>query len=221
REGEFIFNARTTRVKTISVSRTSITAGLSEATSPAMQANLTIQFPRSNQFGLRLDVPDQKTRAGIELVRGTDGWSLNGGLTWQTNRADVSGSLGSDGWLPESLDVTADGWRVPAERLGLDGYRELIGGFKLGWTNRQYRFSVRGDAVPTVDNPLVPDRITIDIAGLGNFEALAVERLDIATPALQATLSDPLAIDFTGRMLVPEATLRVSADFIPADGLPF
>ncbi|GEM_PF-2085252 len=182
---------------------------------------ITLGFSQTNAFRLNSVIPDRAITNTLTLRRDSTNWLFDGRADWQNNIAGLDGGFAQDGWLPEVLDIFGTNWIVGADVVGLDGYQALTGSFQIGWTNGHYGFRVGGLALPAVDNALLPDSININVAGQGTMESLAIETLNISTPALLAQLSGPLAIDFSGRMLVPETTLKVSAEFITEDRLPF
>lgn len=184
-------------------------------------AEVVLGIERSNAFRLNVVLPDRALTNELVLRRDATNWQFGGAVNWKNNDVELGGAFSEKGWLPESAAVSGTNWIVAADTVGLDGYQALSGSFLAGWTNGHYEFQINGEALPAVDSPLIPDSISIDVVGQGTLETIAIETLNISTPALLAQLSSPLAIDFTGRMLVPETTLKVSAEFITEDRLPF
>lgn len=218
--GRVTFQSVVVEVSQIAIADDQLTARLSSS-NLTTGAELVIGFDQTDAFRLAAVLPDRGLTNELSLRRGATAWSFDGEVGWLNNVVGFDGAFGENGWLPSSTMVSGTNWVVAADSIGLEGYASLTGSFGAGWTNGHYQFLVDGEALPAIDNPLIPDSIRIDAAGQGTLEAIAIEQLNISTPALFARLSNPLAIDFSGRMLVPETTLDVSAEFIAEDRLPF
>lgn len=218
--GLVVLGKRTITLPSIKIGRDDLEVLATDEES-RLSASMSLDWAATNSFQLRANAPQIDASGTLRIARTNQTWTANGHILWQTNLALIQVGLDRTGWWPATMSLVATNVNIPSATLGLAGYQSLTGNFDVTWTNRQYHFAIQGDAQPVQDNPLVPDMIQIDMAGQGNLEALAIERLNISTPAIRAQLSDPLAIDFSGKMLVPEAKLQVNADFDEKAGLPF
>lgn len=218
--GEFEFNSRVITVDSLTLRPEQLKLGAKDAAT-AIKADALLKFSQTNSLFLSMSVPKFQAAGNVVFGLTNQTWTGDGELLWQTNRAMLHAAIGPTGWWPETMTATATNLVVPAATFGAKGFQAFSGNVDLAWTNQQYRFSLDGAALPVVVSRLVPDKISVDLAGKGNLSSLDVQRLNLSTPALKAVLTDPLAIDFSGKLLVPRAQLRLRADIDQNVGLPF
>lgn len=151
----------------------------------------------------------------VELT-GTEA-DLAGTITLWNQRATLAAHLPVTGWMPESAELTATGWTLPAEKLSLGaGYAVVRGDGRVSWREGRFETSLAfaGEARPQSPAPPLNARVH----ATGDRSAVTVDLLVIDVPGLAASLDQPVVLDYQGRPRGGSAQLSLRAEL---DKLPW
>jgi Uncharacterized protein conserved in bacteria len=127
----------------------------------------------------------------VEISARVEPTSARATLDWEGRRAEAEASFSAGTWWPATLDVRGDGWRVPAEKLGLatHGYEDLEGGFVLRGEGPRIAGSV--DAVARPKEAGLPP-VRMRVSANGDAAGVRVESFELVAPQARASLSAPV-----------------------------
>ncbi|MEO5803703.1 MAG: translocation/assembly module TamB domain-containing protein [Verrucomicrobiota bacterium] len=137
---------------------------------------------------------------------------LEGSVLWQSNHIDLAAQFGREGWLPDSASVNSKLFRVPAEVLKLQGYRDLGGSLDLRWATNRFTVDLTASAQPIENKEVFLSPVEAVIHASGDTNSVLVETATISSPWLQAKLSKNVEFSFRGELLSEAATLSLAAD---------
>ena len=115
---------------------------------------------------------------------------VTGDFFWVANLAPFSAEFADGSWVPSAFEVNGAEWSVPAELLGLgEEYGVLSGAFTLRRAPEGLSATIEAEVSPLAQG-LAPMRI--NASGGASLETVRLERLEVESPQLQASLSAPL-----------------------------
>ncbi len=170
------------------------------------------RFPAGQPKKISLKTPDWDIETKLIVEAETTPLQLNGELFWQSNRVEITARFGTENWLPESASIEAKSFRVPANHLKLQGYRDLTGSLNVRWETNRFAVDLTANAEPIEDNETLLSPIAAIVHANGDTNSVRLETVTIFTPWLEANLSENVEFSFTGEMLSDLATLNVAAD---------
>lgn len=116
------------------------------------------------------------------------------------------------GYLPEQARFRSENFELPREYFDLEGYEDVRGSLLLEWREGRFTADLMGRANPVrgFEGRLPPLRV--EASARGDLESFLVEALEVRSPWLVASLSDPVAMDYSGELLSDRSTFRLAAD---------
>jgi translocation and assembly module TamB len=128
------------------------------------------------------------------------------------NRVDLGAEFGEEsGAWPRIAKVSALEFKLPAELLKLEKYQEVTGSLTGEWSSNRYTVSLNARAEPFGDvggRPVVD----IELEASGDTNRARVEKLLSTAPGLKLALSQPVEVDYAGRMLSGSSELEIELD---------
>lgn len=181
----------------------------------------------SASLALRMATDDfaAKEGHGFEFtVRESSGnWAMHGQSSPPNDQLNLQGewlgqefsgfaSFVSDLWVPDSGEIRAEQWTLPAAAVGLDDYYKSIAGrFELNWNgNRFHRvlLAVESESEETSETP----PLSVMITGSAGGESVEVETLQILSPGLSVSTDEPFEISQESAIEGAVTHLQVQAD---------
>lgn len=130
-------------------------------------------------------------------------------VEWLTNRLEAIAEFPREGVVPLTATVRADSFRVPASRIGLAHYEDLIGMLRADWSTNRFALNLEASAQPQTGMDL--PAVDIDVRASGDVESVHIDSVRVVAPGLQAELSERTEVHFTPPFLERPAALRVFA----------
>lgn len=173
-----------------------------------LEGDLSGGFPfvlkgTTHPLPLAIEVTVSRTAHAVEIRSETN---LAG------NPVVVEAEFGREGRLPERAIMRSDQFRIPPEYLRLEGYRPVVGSVDFEWEQGRFQGRIQGEAEPLRPDEKVLPPLRVNAAASGDFDSFLVEDLEIRSPWLVASLSDPVAMKYNGELLSDESTFLLSAD---------
>lgn len=148
-------------------------------------------------------------RVRLRLHETNEAVAANVTVFYKDNRAVLKGEFArGGGLLPEEASLDASEFKLPADLVELEGYRELTGSLTGRWISNQYRISLNAHADPFSERPPVD----VVLEASGNTNAARIEKLLSTAPGLKLQLSDPVELSYAGKVLSGQSELAVEAD---------
>ncbi len=161
----------------------------------------------------RLSLPDYD----LELTAQLTGPALAGNLHWHGNEAGLHATLQEGTWLPAKFELSGTDWRAAAAALGLpEFYEDATGSFIVQGDHRAMSVAANAKARPTAGHDAPP--LIANIRAALTRTGGEITALEISAPYARAHLSEPVAFDFSGRLLSQVSRFEWQADLagIPA-----
>lgn len=156
----------------------------------------------SDPLPLRVDLVVDRDESEV-VVKGEAGWF--------GNRTAFHADFSDDRLVPGAASFASDEFRLTAADLGWQGYQDVVGSFAVNWDGRQYSGRLQAEAAPRDDGgPLPP--VTARAAAYGDLDGWVIEALDVRSPWLTATLTEPVALNYENESRSAESAFSVAAD---------
>ncbi len=159
----------------------------------------------------------------LSASRSEEALTVDGGGSWEGNAVTYSARFGREDVLPSEALLGSDAIRIPSELLGVPQYEALSGDFRAIWEDEGYRIDARAAAEPvSADSPYDPVDVVLRIDG--DLESARVASASLRTPWVHADLSEPLSLDYRGRVFGEPSALLAAVDlseqkFFQASGI--
>lgn len=177
----------------------------------------TVALPAGSDV-LRVVARERGAPNAIELEsRGPD---VSGTLTWEEQRAQFAARFAGRGWRPQTANIRAENWSVPAARLKLgDSYSQVQGSARVDWTDGHFvaDLNARGDTPP---GQTTPPPLAVTLRAHGTPERVTIDALDATLPGGAATLSEPLTVSRDGKVEGNAARFVLHADLADQPWFP-
>ncbi|MGN6642236.1 MAG: hypothetical protein ACTHKU_04475, partial [Verrucomicrobiota bacterium] len=146
-------------------------------------------------------------RGDFSVAKTGTGLSATGMLFWLSNRIDLAASFPRHGALPETAQVTADSFEIPAKLLQLNSYRQLSGSLKANWSHHRFGIDLQAHASPP-SSELPP--LSLEARVSGDTNSALLEALSLSAPGLSANFSPGTRIQFQPPFLTQPAALTLA-----------
>ncbi len=144
-------------------------------------------------------------------ARSEEDLTFDANVTWRDNEAGLSARFGPEDVLPAEALLWSEALTVPSELVGMDEYEALVATIRAEWREAAYEVGIRAEAVPR--DPASPySRVEADIRAEGDLDSVRLESFSLHTPFLRAELSEPLEVDYRGRLLGEGSVFQVEGD---------
>lgn len=147
----------------------------------------------------------------VVVALGSNGMTIESETSIIGNRVEVSAAFPTEGYVPDEAVFRSEQFRIPSEYFAIEGYEEITGSAVIAWRDEAFRVEIDGEAQPLEGQELLPP-VEVKTVARGNRDAIRVESLELSSPWLSASLSDPVVLDYTGRMLSGFSVFLVEAD---------
>lgn len=181
-----------------------------------VRANVRVEAQDNRRFALALEEISRGVRANATVAPGDDsGIHLAGTIAWREVAMELVADFGAEGILPRTASVRAPDFAVPSGALGLEGYGPVAGALDLAWTGAAFTLRLDAEADPEAPGEWPP--LAVEVRASGNTERVRLDAVNIQTPVVEASLSQPLEIDLAARMPADPAefSLVVNLDELP------
>lgn len=158
---------------------------------------------RTDPFPLEISVSASRAEAGL---------AIRSEAHLAGNLLTAEAEFPREGYWPERARLRADDFHVPPDYLDLEGYEEVIGSLLFEWRAGRFTAEVDGRAEPVEGHEMHLPPLNVDASARGDLESFVVETLEIQTPWLVATLSDPVAMNYGGELLTETSVFQLAAD---------
>lgn len=182
-------------------------------------AHLQVALGAADQAELTLRVEPAAAQLHLQAVPRDGGLTLDGHITWRTNRAAVSARFGPDGWLPREAQLLAEDLRLPAAALRLDPYEDVRARMQLAWREGTFTAALEADAQPRAVAAELPP-LAATLRADGDLTGCRIHSLEVHSPWLSAELTAPVAFDYRGKFTGEPAAVRVTAELSRQPWLP-
>jgi translocation and assembly module TamB len=169
---------------------------------------------------LSVTVSNRHGSGEAQLRRAHDRWTMDGGVTWRSNRFELRGEWDHSDWLPVQASLCSPTLRVPADLIGVTPLGEWGGSLKVVWSQRHYRLDLNLSTLTT--NPVVTSAgpVRMHLAGGGDLRTLRIEQFEMHSTVGQAVLEQPIEIDYAARRCRRVVSLNLSADLARLSAAP-
>lgn len=158
---------------------------------------------RTDPFPLALEITVSRVEAGLAVAGEAD---------FAGNRLVADAEFPREGYWPDRAHLRSDEFRIPSEYLRIEGYEDIAGNLLVEWREGHFTAEIFGEAEPLTDEETWLPPLRVDAAARGDLESFLVESLEIRSPWLAATLSDPVAMDYRGNLLTESSVFELAAD---------
>ncbi|HEX2854508.1 MAG TPA: translocation/assembly module TamB domain-containing protein [Opitutaceae bacterium] len=147
------------------------------------------------------------------------GNEINGQLRAWDQVAPVAARFAQSGWMPESAQIQAEGWTVPATKLKLgESYATVRGDGRIEW--REGRFATSANATGEVPTGKKAPPLTAKIHASGDAEKITVDSLLIDIPGVSAKLNAPAVFDRKERSVAGASEFALDVDLEKQPWIP-
>lgn len=150
-------------------------------------------------------------RLRLQLAETNNGLGAKLLAIWKENRADVTAQFGRTGMLPETADLKARDFQIPAEMLKLKGYEKVTGNLSATWRTNHFALKMQGHGEPSGGTRQFP-ALDINVRAGGDTNFVNLEQLTVTGEGLDAALLQPVEISIKGQIVSSNAQLRFNAD---------
>ncbi|HET7535042.1 MAG TPA: translocation/assembly module TamB domain-containing protein, partial [Candidatus Didemnitutus sp.] len=170
-------------------------------------SDVRVEVAKNNQLAATIDIPANQTHVSLTWA-GADA-TLTG--TFRDQPLRVQARFPSKGWLPETAEVVATDWKLPAAELKLGTqYDQVAASAHLVWQVDHFEVNATAKAAPKSQASAPP--IALDVAARGDRQKLTVTKLLLNAPFATATLSAPVELSFGAKLPTGLARLKLEAD---------
>jgi len=171
-----------------------------------LTADVTSSWPAQGPVAVHVTAAEGKA----ELA--WSGGDVKGTATLWGQPLRVETLFPAERWVPESADLTAPDWTLPAERLKLGPqYASVRGHAHLAWSRDHFVVSAQAAATPQENAPAAPP-FEAQLEAQGNTHGATITALHVAAPFATADLSAPVTLDYAQGFQAGSAQLTVQAD---------
>ncbi len=172
-----------------------------------LRAAVTASFPTEGTIHATARDEAHDLTASLQA----EGSKVAGELGWSGQRAAVDAVFGPAGWAPGEAHLRADHWDLPAARLRLGAeYAQLRGTGSVDWSAGALTADVSMQGEPRAGTPAPP--VALRLHGAWRNGLFLVEQLEADLPGIKAHLTEPVAIDRTGRLRSAPSRFVVEAE---------
>ncbi|HVU25974.1 MAG TPA: translocation/assembly module TamB domain-containing protein [Opitutus sp.] len=145
------------------------------------------------------------------------GATVTGTAGWAAQEAKLEARFPEQGWKPVEASLTAGHWNVPGARAKIGAeYASVAGSGKVTWQDNRLSAKISAKGEPAKGTKAPPLTVNVDLdAGAGG---VVVNAAEAEAPGLHAHLTQPVRIDWHGRLESEAAEFTIDADL---GGLPW
>lgn len=170
-------------------------------------ASVELAVPAGEPWRARLRAEERAMTADVQSF----GSTVDGVITWSEQPAKLAARFPAEGWRPEEASLLAENWDLPAERARLGAqYARLQGGARIDWRDGRLTAEATAAGLPRESSPAPP--LAVNVRGHGGAGGFVAESLEVRLPGATAHLTEPVAIDRSGRLQSPQSRFAFSAD---------
>lgn len=158
---------------------------------------------------LRAKLEQADVSLDVDLRRNESTAQVDGLAFWHTNKINFMMAMPTEGWWPTEARLKSENLRVPAHLLKLPQYQDLVGNVEGKWNGKEFSLDLSAQAKPQREKW---PALTAEIHASGTTNVARIEQFSLKAPWLTAELSKNIEVDFSGKLLSPEALLKVTAD---------
>jgi translocation and assembly module TamB len=170
---------------------------------------LQVNVSTNSQPVISLGASQSGVTCETRWKRSGDHWALEAETRWLTNRMVATATFVQKGWWPERARLSAHSVHVPASRLKLEHYEDVIGSLVLDWARQRFTLEVTAAAQPAANSTDQLPPVALKLKAQGDELAATVEDFNLISPGIYAELSGRISIDRSGKMLTNAASLQV------------
>ena len=171
-----------------------------------LSGDVTSSWPA--QAPVSIQITTSEARAQLTW----SGGNVKGTASLWAQSLRIETQFPADRWVPESADITAADWNLPADRLKLGGqYTAVRGGAHLAWSHDHFVVSAQASATPHEKAPTAPP-FEAQLEARGDTHGATITALHVAAPFATADLSAPVALDYATGFQAGSAQLTVNVD---------
>lgn len=195
------------RIETAYWTNGSLAAVLSMSNMPPVKVLASTKA--GEPWELRIDSEEREFHSVLSIDDRDDKLAVTGGVEVMTNHFDIAAEFPARGFIPATASVRAKAFTVPARSLGIPEYGDVAGSMEATWQTNHYNVQVVAKAAPQGTN-LPPLDVELEASGDTNGAQLNVAK--IVVPGMQASLVDPVALQFKPPYLSHAARMDFTAD---------
>jgi translocation and assembly module TamB len=170
-------------------------------------ADVTAAFPDDDRIVVAARLPDSGPRAQLE----SRGDRVSGELTWLEQRATLTATYVTGGWLPAEASLQARTWQFPGDRLKVGAlYGTVRGDAQIEWSAGRFVTAITAKGEPLPDKAAPPLELTV--RGQGDPARVTIEAFKATLPGITAELTEPVVVESGGRIQESMARFRLAAD---------
>ncbi|HWA84666.1 MAG TPA: hypothetical protein VG710_00470, partial [Opitutus sp.] len=171
------------------------------------RAAATLAVPAGQPMRLRAQSADGDL--AVDLT--TTGATVDGIASWAGQRAKVSARFPGEGWKPGEASLVAEKWNVPGARARVGAeYATLNGGGEIKWSDGRLTAKITAKGEPAKGAKAPP--LSVDLDAQLDAAGIVVSAAEATGPGLSAHLTQPVRIDWHGRLQSQASAFAVSAD---------
>ncbi len=170
-------------------------------------------------YRVAVSAPALRLDSIVRVSHDASGTRLESVGSWWSNRVEARAHFPRSGHLPDTASLEAREFRVPASQFSLARYQAVSGSVTASWNQGTFEVEFNAAAQPEPKQASLPP-LRVELRAHGSTNAATVEMARLSSPWLQASISQPLVIDFKGQRLREPVDLSVAADLDRQSWLP-
>jgi translocation and assembly module TamB len=173
----------------------------------SVTADATVGFAAGDYLRVEARTVDGVAAAKLE----SHGAGVSGDVELWAQPAALGATFAPRGWLPAAGSLRASDWSLPGEKLGVGAaYRSVRGAAHVAWENANLSVDVTAAGEPEPGRNIPP--LEVVLRGAGDQSGFTLDSLRLQVPGVSALLSDPVAIERSGRFREGGASFTLRAD---------
>lgn len=176
------------------------------------QVTLVLQQEGDSALKWTVAAPENHALLQARFWRTNSDWQLNGEANWMANSAKFMARLSTNGWWPVYAELSGPKLTIPADLVRLQGYDNLAAHLEAKLAENRFSLQAGGSAQPAAKNAakgLSSANFALTIGGDTN--ALSLHSFKVQLPWLNANLTSPAGMTWSGELLTNPAQLRITA----------
>jgi translocation and assembly module TamB len=179
---------------------------------------LRASVPGNASPSVSLSAPQARVTVDARFKKNMGRWEVEGETRWLSNRMVLAATFLGEGWWPQSAQLTASSFHIPATLLKLEDYEDLTGSFAVDWAGQRFTLDAAATAEPKPDSIHKWPPIALKVAARGDEEIAVVEKLSLTAPGIKTDLTGGIAINRSGKLLTDAASMQVFLDLAELPG---
>jgi translocation and assembly module TamB len=176
-----------------------------------LEKPVSVNLRNGNPLNVTVASEALNLSSSFVISTNSSGFDVENTSFWHSNRFELKAHFGTRSLLPETATLQASGISIPAAMIKLPNYADLTATANAHWRGGTFDIQLTAKANPAANETNWPPA-ELDVQVSGDTNRATVEKLELRSPFLQASLSNRLEIGFIAPFIRTPAQLTVTGD---------